>query len=131
MLTARSIYAVGVLWAISVPACSQSDGYWLPDSKTVTLIEQAVRQMPPPTTGDLKAGSIDSYGRYYTGVALNGHKVVYGVFLSMDPTRYPPGVHIGSFKDQPHMTGGGCDQLNVWYDVDEHRVTEFHCYGLG
>jgi hypothetical protein len=130
VLLARVIYTVGLLCVASAQA-SQSDGYWLPDSKTVERIEQAIRHAAPPATGDLTATSVDNYGRYYTGVTLNGHRVVYGVFLSMDPTRYPRGIHIVPFEDQPHMTGGGCSQLNVWYDVSEERVTEFHCYGLG
>jgi hypothetical protein len=87
--------------------------------------------MPLRKTGNSLATSTDRYGRYYTGVTLNGRKVVYGVFLPMDPARYPPGIHIVPFENQPHMTGGGCSQLNVWYDVAEDRVTEFHCYGLG
>jgi hypothetical protein len=110
----------------------QSEGYWLPDSKTVDRVEQAVRQLPPPTTLNLVATSLDNYGRYYTGVTLNGRKVIYGAFLSMDPIRYPRGVHIVPFESWPlRTTGGGCAQLNVWYDVADERVTEFHCAGLG
>lgn len=127
----RVTYAIGLLWAISTQAYSQVRDYWVPDSKTVEYIEQAVRQMPPRTVGDWVATSIDSYGRYYTGITLNGHKVIYGVFLSIDATRYPPGVHIVRHESQPLMIGGGCSQLNVWYDVVEKRVTEFHCYGPG
>jgi hypothetical protein len=127
----RVICAAGLLWAVSAQTYSQSEGHWLPDSKTVDRIEQAISHMPLRKTGEWTATSTGSYGRYYTGVTLNGRKVVYGVFLSMDPTRYPPGIHIVPFEAQPHMTGGGCTQLNVWYDVSEERVTEFHCYGLG
>jgi hypothetical protein len=32
---------------------------------------------------------------------------------------------------QPHMAGGLCAQLDVWYDVVEARVKQFYCYGLG
>ena len=117
--------------AATTQAYPQSESYWIPDSKTVDRVELAIRQLPPPRTNDWVATSIDSYGRYYTGVTLNGHKLVYGVFLSMDPTRYPPGIHIVPHGNQPHMSGGLCTQLNVWYDVAEERVTEFHCYGLG
>jgi hypothetical protein len=127
----RMMCAVGVLSVASTQACSQSGGHWLPDSKTVDRIEQAIGHMSLRKTGNWTETSTDSYGRYYTGVTLNGRKVVYGVFLSTDPTRYPPGIHIVPFEGQPHMTGGGCRQLNVWYDVSEERVTEFHCYGLG
>ena len=87
--------------------------------------------MPLPELGNWKATSIDSYGRYYTGVTLNGHKVIFGVFLSMDPARYPPGVHVVSGEKQPLITGGLCSQLRVWYDVSERHITQFNCYGLG
>ena len=127
----RVTYTVGLLCAVSVQAYSQGGDYWVPDLKTVERVEQTIRQMPPRTKGAWVATSIDSYGRYYTGITLNGHKVIYGVFLSMDVTRYPPGVHIVRVEGQPHMSGGGCSQLNVWYDVGEERVVEFHCYGLG
>ena len=127
----RVTYSLALLLAVSVQASSQSEDYWLPDSKTVDRIEQAIGRMPLPTTGKWAATSLDNYGRYYTGVTLNGHRVVFGVFLSMDPARYPSGIHIVPFEKQPLMTGGGCSQLNVWYDVGEERVTEFHCYGLG
>jgi len=114
------------------PANSNSaiNGYWLPDATTVDRVERAVRQMPPPKTGDRVATSLDDYGRYYTGVTLNGRKVVYGVFLSMDPSHYSPGVYIVPRDKQPAIAGGMCTQLNVWYDVADERVTEFHCYGL-
>src|SRR5438067_2401862 len=91
VLIARVISAVGLLCAVSAHA-SQSERYWLPDAETVERVEGAVRHMAPPTRGDWKATSIDSYGRYYFGMTLNGHKVVYGVFLSLDSTRYPPGI---------------------------------------
>jgi len=122
---------MGLLSAVSAQADPQSNGYWVPDSRTVDRIEQTIRHMPLPTLGDWTATSLDSYGRYYTGATLNGRKAVIGVFLSMDPTRYPRGIHIVPYKDQPHMAGGLCAQLDVWYDVAEERVKEFHCYGLG
>jgi hypothetical protein len=109
----------------------QSEGDWLPDSEAVDRVEHAVRQMPTPTTGNLVAASLDNYGRYYTGLTLNGRKVIYGAFLA-DLIRYPPGIHILPVKSWPlSTTGGGCGQLNVWYDVVDERVTEFHCAGLG
>jgi hypothetical protein len=130
MLVARMMCAVGLLCAVSASA-SEGEGYWLPDQKTVEHIEEAIRHMAPPAQGGEMATSLDTYGRYYAGITVKGHKVVYGVFLSMDPAAYPRGIHIVPFEGQPRMSGGGCSQLNVWFDVAEQRVTEFHCYGLG
>ena len=127
----RVICVVGLLSAVAVQAAPQGDGYWVPDSKTVDRIEQTIRHMPLPTLGNWTATSIDSYGRYYTGETPDGHKVVIGVFLAMDPVRYPRGIHIVPYTEQPHMTGGLCAQLSVWYDVAEDRVKGFHCYGIG
>ena len=64
-------------------------------------------------------------------MTLNGHKVLIGVFLSMDSALYPPGIHIVPIEKQPHVAGGLCSQLRVWFDVSENRVTAFQCYGLG
>jgi len=67
-----------------------------------------------------------------TEVTVNGRKLIYGAFLSMDPVRHPPGIHILPSESWPvRLTGGGSAQLNVWYDVADERVTEFHCAGLG
>lgn len=98
---------------------------------TVEHIEQTLRQMAPPKLFNWQATALDTYGRYYTGVTTDGRKVIFGVFLSMDANRYPRGVHIVPFDRQPHMTGGLCAQLTVWYDVAEQRVRQFICYGLG
>lgn len=130
-MNTRAICTVVVLMTLSTQAISQSDRYWLPDSETVARLDQTIRTMPLPRLGNWVATSIDSYGRYYTGMTLNGHKVLIGVFFSMDSALYPPGIHIVPIEKQPHVAGGLCSQLRVWFDVSENRVTAFQCYGLG
>jgi hypothetical protein len=66
----RMMCAVGVLSVASTQACSQSGGHWLPDSKTVDRIEQAIGHMSLRKTGSWTETSTDSYGLYYTGVTL-------------------------------------------------------------
>ena len=52
MSITRTMCAVGVLWAVSTPTYSRGEGHWVPDSKTVGRIEQVIRQMPLPKTGN-------------------------------------------------------------------------------
>ena len=127
----RAAFTTALVVAMSAPAYPQERGYWLPDRAVVANIEHDIAQLPLRTKGSWRAAALETYARYYTGITLEGRKVVYGVFLSMDPQSYPPSVHIVQWSDQPEMTGGGCTQLNLWYDVGTAKITEFHCYGLG
>jgi hypothetical protein len=110
-------------------AFAEDEGLWIPDVVTVNHIEELLRKMPPPTYGTVKADSFDSYGRYYTGQTNAGRKQIFASFYSVDPKVWPPGMHIGS--PQQMMSGRGCHQLLVLYDVAEDRIKQFVCYGLG
>jgi hypothetical protein len=103
--------------------------YWLPDETTLKTMETGfvmptLRGWPPP-------GSLQDYARYYTGWTSNGHRIIYGD-LWRGRAGDTPGIHIVAFGDR-HMgaTGGGCSQIQVWYDLDDHKFLEAHCYGLG
>jgi hypothetical protein len=110
-------------------AFAENGGDWVPDVATVNHVEELLRKMPPPTYGTVKSDSFDSYGRYYTGHTNAGRKQIFASFYSADPKQWPPGVHIGS----PHymMSGGGCHNLIILYDVAEDRIKQYVCYGLG
>jgi hypothetical protein len=110
-------------------ALSEDDGHWIPDVATVIHVEGLLRKMPLPTYGAAKADSFDSYGRYYMGQSNAGRKQIFASFYSVDPKVWPPGMHIG--LPQHMMSGGGCHQLLMLYDVAEGRVKQFVCYGLG
>jgi hypothetical protein len=117
------------LSAIGSMAFAQDDGHWIPDAATVNHVEALLRKMPLPTYGAVKADSLDSYGRYYTGETKAGRKLIAASFHSADPKVWPPGMHIG--LPSRMMTGGGCHQLLMLYDVAEDRIKLFVCYGLG
>jgi len=79
----------------------------------------------PPWT----PGALASYARYYSGQMINGNRVVYGDWLRGRMAQEKPGIYL---RNPPSIsTGGGCDQIQVWYDVDARRMLEIHCYGLG
>jgi hypothetical protein len=117
------------LSAFGSMAFAEDDGRWIPDAATVNHVEELLRKTPLPKYGAVKADSFDSYGRYYTGQTNAGRKQIFATFYSVDPKVWPPGMHIGS----PHrmMTGGGCHQLLMLYDVAEDQIKQFVCYGLG
>jgi hypothetical protein len=123
-----TILALSTAWG-ETP--TPDSGYWLPNPADVRNIERLIRHMPKPANGDAVADPIAQYARYYTGATLNGRKVIFGIFVSKDPKRYPPGVHIVTRENVPSVAGGMCTQLNLWYDVAEKQVKSFHCYGLG
>jgi hypothetical protein len=127
----KELCAAAVLLTLSTQAISQSHGYWLPDSKTVARLDHMIRTLPLPTLGNWAATSIDTYGRTYTGMTLNGHRVVIDVILSTDAAHYAPGIHVVPIEKQPHAAGGLCSRLPVGFDVSENRLTDLQCYGLG
>jgi hypothetical protein len=131
MMKVWSCTATAVLLSVSMPAYSGDSDNWLPDSDTVARIEKQIEQMPLPSRNRWQATALNTYGRYYTGLTQGGHKIVRGVFASYDPRRYPLGVHIVMASELPSLVGGGCTRLDLWYDVEAGKVTEFRCYGLG
>ncbi len=99
---------------------------WKPDEETVRAIEVTLRL---PSEGSWRPGPLDSYARYYTGQILNGNRVIYGDLLRGQMATEKPGIYL---RDPPSIsTGGGCDQIQLWYDVDAHRMLQIQCYGLG
>lgn len=127
--------AVSVRFALMVAMCvamastarAQAAGPpWEPDEATVKSIEATLTL---PSKAPWKPGPLDSYARYYRGMTRNGRKIIYGDLLRGHMAEDKPGIYL---RDPPHVsTGGGCDQIQLWYDVDAHHILQIQCYGLG
>jgi hypothetical protein len=99
---------------------------WKPDEATVKSIEATLRL---PSMAPWEPGPLDSYARYYKGMMLNGRRVIYGDLLRGQMAKEKPGIYL---RDPPNVsTGGGCDQIQLWYDVEAHHIFQIQCYGLG
>lgn len=94
-------------------------GGWLPDRAIVDRIEQKVR---------LPAGrTISSYARFYTSASKGGHNVVLA-FYSLSGVFGPTGtVHIVPPGEMPRAADGGCDFVNLAFDVTTDQFTDVHC----
>jgi len=99
---------------------------WKPDEATPRSIEATLTL---PSMGHWVPGPLDSYARYYIGIMQNGRRVIYGDLLRARMAEEKPGIYL---RYPPHIsTGGGCDQIKLWYDVDARRMLHIQCYGLG
>lgn len=86
---------------------------WVP---TAEIIAQMEAQIHLP----MGASPLASYTRYYAGSILHGHRVVVGTYQHSGG-----GVVIEkSSRDLPVVYDGGCDFINVKYDVSKKRFTD-------
>jgi hypothetical protein len=102
---------------------------WKPNLETLNGFEG---KLVLPSRVPWKAAPLESYARYYFGWTENGHHVIVGHLLRGRMTRDAPGINVIVFGDpRIRSTGGGCDQIVLHYNVDDHKMTDLQCYGLG
>jgi hypothetical protein len=122
-------FALTVVMYVAVASAARAqtaEPSWKPDEATVKSIEATLTL---PSTALWKPGPLDSYARYYKGMMLKGSRVIYGDLLRGQMAKEKPGIYL---RDPPsNSTGGGCDQIQLWYDVDAHHMLEIQCSGLG
>ena len=124
-----SLLRVGVAALVLIAIATQAhaaEPAWEPDEKVIKSIEASLKL---PSRAPWAPGPLDSYARYYIGMIRNGNRVIYGHFLRGRMTKEKPGIYL---RQPPSFrTGGGCDQIQMWYDVDAHQMIQIQCYGLG
>ena len=122
-------FALTVLMYVAVASgalAQTAEPSWKPDEATVKSIEATLTL---PSRAPWEPGPLNSYARYYRGMMLNGRRVIYGDLLRGEMAKEKPGIYL---RDPPSVsTGGRCDQIQLWYDVDAHHILQIHCYGLG
>lgn len=111
----------------SVPRSEQP--HWIPDEATAARMDAAIREA-------LRRGApaldLDTYGRYYWGVTVNGKPVIRGRVLRRDP-RFTtgvnaPGVHVAADWDSgPILSDGGCSNIRAVYDASAAMLTVLAC----
>jgi hypothetical protein len=69
---------------------------------------------------------LNTYVRHFAGVAIEERRVVVGTFLQ-DPDG--AGVRIVDLKKMPKVLDGGCDVINLKYDIERKKVLELFCNG--
>jgi hypothetical protein len=122
-------FALTVVMYVAVASAARAQATepsWTPDEETVKSIEATLTL---PSKGPWEPGPLGSYARYYTVLVQNGIRVIYGDLLRGRLASEKPGIYL---RDPPDVWfGGGCDQIQLWYDVEAHHMLEIHCYGLG
>jgi hypothetical protein len=115
--------ALAIIATASAVLTQTAEPSWKPNEETVKSIEATLRPSGSP------GGPLDSYARYYVGLVQNGKRIIYGNWLRGRMAQEKPGLYL---RDPPSFsTGGGCDQIQLWYDVDAHQMLQIQCYGLG
>jgi hypothetical protein len=73
------------------------------------------------------ARPIVEYSRSYAGAVRHGTQVVVGTWITgPDASRI-----VNSEADLPVIYDGGCDIVNIEYDVKGHRFVKVFCNGVG
>lgn len=123
----RGLMIIVVFGLLGAPLATHAgEPLWKPDDATVKAMEATLAL---PSRDAWIPGPLHSYARYYIGVIMDGHRVIYGDLLRGRMAREKPGIYL---RDPPNFsTGGGCDQVQLWFDVDDHQMLQIQCYGLG
>ncbi|AGK47507.1 hypothetical protein BTI_2233 [Burkholderia thailandensis MSMB121] len=91
---------------------------WTPTASLISKVESKI-SMPPGTL-------LNSYTRYYYGLLQHRHRLLVGIFVRDGGTST---VHITSQEKAPAIFEGGCDVVNLKYDVDADKVLAVFCNG--
>jgi hypothetical protein len=103
----------------SVAQNSEIAAAWEP---TAELVAQLEGQIHLPKG----ASPLLSYTRYYVGSTINGHRVVVGTYQHSGGRV----VIEKSAHDLPIVFDGGCDIINIRYDVSKKRFIDVFCNGV-
>jgi hypothetical protein len=112
-----SLFTFGVACSGSSGAAAQRP--WTPTMALVSEVEASL-ELPEG------AFPLNTYVRHFAGVAIEERRVVVGTFLQ-DPDG--AGVRIVDLKKMPKVLDGGCDVINLKYDIERKKVLELFCNG--
>jgi hypothetical protein len=110
-------------FAIALAGCSGSSQ--VEQQKTIRLIESKIR-LPKA------AYKIEKYARYY---AKENDKVTGVYVITVDPSNKFYDLPIGGsrwiddYRNLPSISDGGCQIVNVIYDLAKHDVEKVFCNG--
>ena len=93
---------------------------WRPDANTIARIES---KLVLPDGAHVLA----HYERWYAGEVVNGRKVIEGRFL----WSRRPFIRIVAPEKLPVNKDGGCDFVDLTYDVKDDKISAIACHGWG
>jgi hypothetical protein len=105
----RFLIAVCIAFVLSGPA--YADTGYVPDLKTIAMIESKIRIPHEP---GMKRVPLAQWVRYYTGSMMAGRKMIAGTYVV---TGAKPGIYIVAPNRMPARATGGCEVVHVLYDV--------------
>lgn len=116
ILTGIAILAFVHPMVFAVPANTN----WTPPASLIAEMEERLA-MP------MHASPLKSYLRYYSGITVKNRRMIVGIFL-LDVDH--AGIKITDVDNLPRVFDGGCEVINVKYDVRKKRVVEIFCNGV-
>lgn len=105
--------------ACSGPSDAAADGSWTPSKTLVSEVEASLK-MPP------NAFPLNTYVRYFAGEVADDRRLIVGTFLH-DPEN--AGIRIVEREKIPEVLDGGCDVVNLKYDIERKEVLALFCNG--
>ncbi len=118
---------------LSTAACSDGDtAVWTPSEAAVLHVEAIVQlpdELPVLHLGRsvrIPPDNLQSYSRSYAGITVKGRRTIHGIYLH-NISRSAGGIHIVGEKEIPHVNDGGCNVIELFYDVSADKITSILC----
>jgi hypothetical protein len=113
-----------VLFATSWCGVSGADAggaptVWVPDGQVIARLERRI-------TLPVGAYKLAQYTRYYTGVIRDGHRIVRGTYVA----GVGKVIIVETERDMLPPMDGGCEVVNIDYDVDARKAIQVYCNGV-
>jgi len=74
--------------------------------------------------------NLSNYTIEYSGVVMDGKKIIYCQMILDFDEMYPEYVGISEASEFSTIFDSGCDIVNVWYDPEDRKITELWCNGV-
>lgn len=104
--------------ASAVEAPAGSTARWAPSAASLENLESRLR-LPAG------ASAFGKYTRYYAADPKHGAHAIHGVLV----THGDGGLHVVPDSRLPVIFDGGCNVINVYYDMDNALSLEVRCNG--
>jgi hypothetical protein len=106
---------------------------WTPDAAIISKVESDIKPSDIPLeypTGHPPI--IGHYARYYFGyIGANNHRMISGELVLPWSKMKAAGIYVvGSQREFPRISDGGCAVMHVVYDVEAGHMVSLQCNGL-
>ena len=116
----RKSFALSICLALaSTVSYGAGSPTWKPDPKLIAKLEALIKI---PGEAGYTPIPLSKYARYYAGVTVNGRRMIRGELVLDDPDGKVLGIFVVPEAKFPPVADGGCDIVNLQYDVATARI---------